>query len=222
MLVEEKQDSRNKYCWYKDVCNLDDCNCCIRYNEMRFLVDTSGIPFNRQYPQELIAGVDIEQFEQLAAIKDDIVNFVDNGENLYICSENTGNGKTTWSVKLLLKYFNDIWAGNGFKVRGVFIHVPTLLNQLKNFSNPLSEEYKSNILNADLVVWDDMGSVYLSNYDSSQLISYIDQRIFNGKSNIYTGNITNEGKFKEALGDRLYSRIYKGSIIVVFKGKDRR
>lgn len=218
----EKQDFKNTYCWYKDVCDLDNCTNCIRYNEMRYLVDESGIPFNRQYPDELIAGVDIEAFTLLAEIKDDILNFVNNGESLYIASENTGNGKTSWSIKLMLKYFDSIWAGNGFRVRGMFIHVPTLLNQLKNFQNPLSELYKQNILNCDLVVWDDIGSNYLSNYDNSQLISYIDQRVFNQKANIYTGNLVDEYQFKQLLGDRLFSRIYKYSTIVIFKGKDRR
>lgn len=222
MLVELEQDSRNKFCWYKDVCELTTCSFCIRYNEMRYLVDNSGIPFNRQYPEELLAGVDRDEFELLADIKDDIINFVNNGESLYICSENTGNGKTTWSIKLLLKYFNEIWAGNGFRVRGLFIHTPTLLNQLKNFENPLNEDYKKNIIEADLVIWDDIGSNYLSNYDNSQLISYIDQRVFSGKANIYTGNLVKDSQIKQALGDRLYSRICKGSTIVVFSGRDRR
>lgn len=222
MQEEYEHVSKNRYCWYKDVCELNSCNNCIRYNEMKYLVNQSGIPLNRQYPAELVGGIDTNAFIQLADIKDDIINFVNNGKNIYIVSENTGNGKTSWAIKLLLKYFNEIWAGNGFKVRGLFIHVPTLLNQLKNFENPLSEEYKSDIINSDLVVWDDIGSIYLSNYDNSQLISYIDQRIFMGKSNIYTGNIVKEDQFKQALGDRLYSRIYKGSLVIVFKGKDRR
>ena len=219
---ELKQDSRNQLCWYKDVCEKVSCNSCIRYNEMKFLVDSSGIPYNKQYPQELIAGVDIAAFEELAAIKDDIVEFVANGENLYICSQNTGNGKTSWSIKLLLKYFDQIWAGNGFRVRGLFIHVPTLLNNLKNFSNPLSEEYKKDIIQCDLVVWDDIGSSYLSDYDNSQLISLIDQRIFNEKSNIYTGNLVDKDLLLKSLGDRLYSRVINSSEVVIFRGKDRR
>lgn len=222
MPEELKRDSRNEYCWYKQVCDVDSCSNCIRYSEMRYLVDESGIPGNRQYPSELIGGVDNEAFVYLSDIKNDIVNFVNGGENVYIASENTGNGKTSWSIKLLMKYFDEIWAGNGFRVRGLFIHVPTLLNRLKNFESPLSEEYKQNIVDCDLVVWDDIGSVYLSNYDNSQLMSFVDQRILNGKSNIYTGNIVRENQFKDALGDRLYSRIYKNSLVVVFKGKDRR
>lgn len=220
--MELKQDFKQPYCWYKEVCEANNCSNCIRYSEMRFLVDNSGIPLNKQYPKELIGGVDINEFVKLATIKDTIVSFVNQGNNLYICSENTGNGKTSWSIKLLLKYFDNIWAGNGFRVRGLFIHTPTLLNQLKNFQFPLSEDYKKAILNCDLVVWDDIGSIYLSDYDNSQLISYIDQRVFNGKSNIYTGNIIDASKFKQALGDRLYSRIYRGSEVIVFKGKDRR
>jgi len=219
---ELKQGSRNKFCWYKDVCEKDFCSPCLRYNEMRFLVDSSDIPFGKQYPQELVAGVDREAYLDLADIKNDIVTFVNNGENLYIASRNTGNGKTSWAVKLLLKYFDSIWAGNGFRVRGLFVHVPTLLIKLKNFSAPLSEEYKNNLVNCDLVVWDDIGSSYMSDYDGSQLISLIDQRIFGYKSNIYTGNLVDEKQFRDVLGDRLYSRIVTNSEVVIFKGKDRR
>jgi DNA replication protein DnaC len=189
---------------------------------MKYLVDNSNIPKSKQYPISLQAGVDYDAFCTLAEFKDDIARYVDEGFNLYITSSCTGNGKTTWAIKLMMKYFDSIWAGNGFRVRGMFVHVPTLLNQLKNFQKPLSEEYKRNLLECDLVVWDDIASTDMSAYDHSQLLSYVDQRIFSEKANIFTGNMTDFDTLANAVGVRLASRIYRTGSVVEFKGKDRR
>ena len=185
-------------------------------------MDNSGIPKNRQIPKSLIADIDLEPYSKLADIKANIVKFVNNGENLFICSKYTGNGKTSWALKLLLKYFDEIWAGNGFRVRGVFVNVPTLLLQLKNFSHPLSEEYKHSLMEADLVVWDDIASVKLSDYDRGQPLLIIDQRIADEKANIYTGNLVSHEELSKSLGDRLASRIWNLSTRVEIKSKDWR
>ena len=216
------EKERNSKCWYKEVCTLDDCFNCIRFLEMSYLLDNSGIPKSKQTPIVLDAGVDYDAFCRLADIKDSIAQLVENNFNLYICSKETGNGKTSWAIKLLLKYFDSIWPGNGFRVRGLFVHVPTLLNQLKNFDNPLSQEYKDSLLKADLIVWDDIASTKLSEYDHSQLLSYIDQRVLTDKANIYTGNMTTFNELQSAIGTRLASRVWRNSEIITFKGKDRR
>lgn len=212
---------RNSKCWYKDVCS-QECSGCIRFAEMSFLMQNSGIPVNRQYPDELIAGVDYENYSLLADIKADIDLWVKHGRNIYIGSKNTGNGKTSWAIKLLTKYFDKIWAGNGFRVAGMFVHVPTLLLQMKNFNTPLSEEYKRNLLECDLVVFDDIASTSMSAYDFSNLLMVIDTRIMNGKSNIYTSNQDTKQAFESVVGDKLASRIWETSEVVIFKGKDRR
>ena len=133
-------------CWYINSCdkaNTAECNFnCIRYMEMNYLINNSGIPKSTQFKNELIpTNVDIVNFKFLDEIKKDIVNFVNNGENLYIHSKNFGNGKTSWAIKLMKKYFNDIWAGNGFTVRGLFIHVPTFLTKCKNIINHKDDRF---------------------------------------------------------------------------------
>lgn len=212
---------KNKDCWYRKVCTYDFCTNCIRYSEMKYLMDNSGLSKNKQRPIPLDGSRDPESFQLLAEIKTDIVNFVNNGESLYIFSENTGNGKTSWAIKLLLKYFDSIWAGNGFRVRGYFQHVPTLFNTLKDFSKS-HEALKNTLATTDLVVWDDIASTKLSDYDAQQLLIIIDQRVSDGLSNIYTGNLTSQEALTKAVGQRLASRIWNMSTLVEFKGKDRR
>lgn len=214
---------RNKECWYKEVCVYEFCTNCIRFSEMKYLMENSGIPVNKQLPQTLTACPDdVGAFYKLADIKDNILNFVEGGNNLYICSNYTGNGKTSWALKLMLKYFDSVWAGNGFRVRGLFVNVPTLLLQLKNFKNPISEDYKRNLMNCDLVIFDDIADVAISNYDYSNLFMIIDYRLQNGLSCIFTSNQTTKESLEKLVGSRIASRVWNTSEIIEFKGKDRR
>lgn len=211
-------------CWYKEVCNNECTSSCIRYNEMKFLMEHSNLPRSKQRPQLLKPDkCDYDAFCRLGDIKSDIEAFVENGENLYLYSQTTGNGKTTWAIKLLLKYFDKVWAGNGFRVRGLFIHVPTFLAQLKNFNSIDSkfEDIKNLLYDVDLVIWDDIASSDLSKYDLSQLITYIDQRLLGDKSNIFTSNLDKVG-LENALGQRLTSRIWNSDNVIELKGGDRR
>ena len=215
-------------CWYKGFCKNYKENCfenCIRYSEMQYLIESARIPKGNQFKNELVAQpIDIENFKFLAGIKKDVVNFIKNGENLYIFSKYFGNGKTTWSIKIMQSYFNEIWAGNGFTQKGLFIHVPSFLTKFKEVINKKDEEFedlKKQLLEVDLVIWDDIAASKLSDYDHTNLLTYIDQRKLNGKSNIYTGNL-NEQELIEALGNRLKSRVWNDSTVVELYGKDRR
>lgn len=216
-------------CWYNKVCSkykTDDCTeGCIRYMEMDFLMQNSGIPRNRQYPVLLTPSKqDMGAFLILRDIKDDIVNFVKNGESVYIYSDNFGNGKTTWAIKLMQKFFDNIWAGNGFRCRGIFIHVPTFLTKIKEGISRRDEDFeilKSRLMSVDLVVWDDIAATKLGDFDHANLLTYIDQRKLNQLSNIYTGNLSHD-QLQDALGNRLSSRVWNDSMVVRFVGVDRR
>lgn len=216
-------------CWYASKCKKycsKKCNInCIRYAEMNFLMESSNIPKANQFRNELIpSSIDIDNFRFLKSIKDDVVNFVNNGENLYIYSRQFGNGKTSWAIKIMQKYFDKIWLGNGFNVRGLFIHVPSFLTKCKDVISDKDEQFqtlKKQLLDVDLVIWDDIAAGKLSDFDHTNLLTYIDQRKLNGKSNIYTGNL-DQNELVTALGNRLKSRVWNDSSIVEILGRDRR
>ena len=215
----------NAECWYLDVCNNTCTPNCIRFLEMQHLMETSRLPKAKQIPKNLVPeDVDYDAFTELAEIKDNIVDFVESGKGLYIASKYNGNGKTSWAIKLLLRYFDQIWAGNSFRCRGVFVHVPTLLLRLKDFGKKEDadlNDLKRCLLVADVVIWDEIGSDYLSNYDLTQLLTFLDQRDLEEKSNIYTGNLLGDDLLKK-VGAKLYSRIWNGSMKVIFKGSEDR
>ena len=220
-------NSYNPECWYKGAC--DECKgeeSCWQYKEMKFLMENSNIPVAKRVPIQLkVNPVDKDAYYRLADIKNDIYNFVYDGKSLYITSDITGNGKTSWALKLLMRYFDEMLGESGFEPVGLFIHVPTFLAKLKDFEHEDAEfeKLKKILPNVDLVVWDDIASTDISSYDLSQLMMYIDSRNMNELSNIYTGNISNRDDMVSALGLRLTSRIWNSNTeIVEFRGGDRR
>lgn len=221
------RELNSKYadCWYREVCTNECVGTCVRYLEMSYLMENSGIPKAKQKPIKLYPeDADYDAFVRLAEIKSGIEFFVQEGKNLYITSTTTGNGKTSWAIKLLLKYFDRVWAGNGFRIRGYFVHVPTLLLNLKDFDNALIDKSKIKqiLLSADLVVWDDIASTEISKYDYSQLLMLIDNRVLEEKSNIYTGNLNTKEMLEKVLQKKLTSRIWGLSEVIELKGEDRR
>lgn len=191
---------------------------------MSYLLEHSNIPEKRQRPVSLTPDeCDYDAFCELADVKSNIKQFVDDGSNLYIYSKVTGNGKTSWAIKLLLKYFDVIWPGSEFRPRGLFVNVPTFLAQLKDFNTVDSkfEELKHNLVSADLVVWDDIASTNMSSYDHAQLLNFIDQRCLGSKSNIFTGNL-NAQELDKLLGVRLRSRVWNTSKTIQLFGGDKR
>jgi DNA replication protein DnaC len=169
-------------------------------------------------------GTDLEQFKQLAAIENNIVNFITEGKNLYLHSANCGNGKSSWSVRLAQAYFNKIWARTEGKCRVLFISVPRYLLAIKdNISNrnTYAEYVKENVLEADLVIFDDIAAKMGSEFELTHLLNIIDNRISLGKSNIYTSNL-NRQQLYNALGERLTSRVANMSIDIELRGADKR
>ena len=201
-------------CLYKDICTLfgtEDCNSvCERYIMVNFLLHHSQIPVRHRVRKKLVAPQqDVKAYQFLNDIRNNVVDFVDSGNNLYIFSEQKYNGKTSWAISLMLKYFNEVWQGNGFRIRGVFVSVPMFLMKYKNvMSNPdlEFEQFKEIIRTADLVIWDDIATTKLSQYDSGVLYAYISERMVNGKSNIYTGSM-GKSDMSVCLGNNLCSCI---------------
>ena len=214
-------------CWYQGVCPKSPSQCsttCLRYIEMLNLVQQSNIPESKWIPLKLRPGADRDSFLRLQSIKENIEEWVKGGNNLYIYSQNCGNGKTSWSIKLMLAYFNEIWAGNGFRRRGIFVSVPEFLDRSREIINNRDDEFvkiKDDIIDCDLVIWDDITSTQLTNFNHSLLLNYIDARMLANKANIFTGNVDYEGMIK-GLGGRLSSRVWNGSEIIEFVDRDKR
>ena len=221
--------SEKQKCWYKSICDGTKCGekFCIRHYKMSCLTYMACMEGNLKYPIQLrldSARTDQAAFYRLKEIQNNINTFVGSGKNLLIYSANTGNGKTEWSKKLLLSWFNSIWATTDFECRGLFVSLPKLMSAMKENITKPNEYYQyvnDNIVNADLVVWDEINYKDYSGYEHDYLLNIISERLALGKSNIYTTNYTLD-VINVKLGSRLASRIVGQSEKVEFCSNDKR
>lgn len=221
-----------KNCYLSTNCKLDKCNyinnndICIRFFKIDYLLDKSLLSDYSKKDIKLILdqdGTDRNEYEELSNIQKKIKQWVEAGNNLYLCSSIPGNGKTSWAIKLLKSYILSIWPESSLKCRALFINVPKFLIELKSNISKKSEyiEYiNDNVLEADLVIWDDIATKSATEFEHEHLLSLIDNRLFNKKSNIFTSNIL-PSNLPILIGDRLASRV-NSSLVIKFNGKDKR
>ncbi len=218
----------NKKCPFLATCNHLDCDTfCIKNFKTAFYFEEALIPENKRIKFPLYIdkdGRDSDAFSYLTSLEKDIINFVESGNNLYLFSENPGNGKTSWTFRLARSYIEASWFKKELTPIVLFISVPKFLLELKaNIEKKSSyiEHILSYVKTCDLVIWDDIGSKAGTEFEISYLLSIIDERLLNKKSNIYTSNL-NKDELHNLLGDRVYSRVYNYSTCVEFFGKDKR
>lgn len=169
------------------------------------------------------ASKDLVAFRRLKLIKENIVEWTDGGFSLCIRG-GCGNGKTSWATKLLLNYIADI-SDRGMGADAVFITVSSLLNAYKESigsNENLVDELETRLINANLIVLDDIASDSYSAFDLTKLFKIVNERINNGKAIIYTTNIQDDLKLRANLGARLYSRVIEKSEVITLTGADRR
>lgn len=213
----------NEDCWYHSICN-NDCSRCLKYKYIRRLMYFANVPevLHRPIPLECERR-DLNAFQRLTDIKDHIDEFIENGDNLYICSHNTGNGKTSWALKLMFKYFSYVWDICDIdEPQALLVYIPEFILALKDFNNPLSKKYLEQIKTVPLVIFDDIGTGEISSYDYTQLLVYINARQMARLSTIYTSNIVSLDELSNKVGDKLASRIYNTSEVIELRGKDMR
>lgn len=219
----------NKLCWMQDTCNHCDCDSfCIRRMKLAYFYDAAMIPLNKRHHIGLrpdADGTDEQIFaEVLKQAETNIESIVETGTNFYIHSKQCGNGKTSIALRLVEAYLNNTWFKSDLYCKVLFVSVPRFLLELKasiKAENNYIDYIKNNIAKADLVIWDDIGEKAATEFEGTNLYSIIDQRLLQGKSNIFTSNL-DETELHAALGDRLASRVIYESVNIELKGKDKR
>ena len=220
-------------CFYENKCKkyfnkqCDLNNFCQKRFRLDFLYDNALLSNKQRRHMDLRLdsdNKDLEAFNTLFKIQKSIDSFVEKGENLYIYSSICGNGKTAWSIRLMQEYFDKIWYKSDLTCRGLYINIPKFLILLKESiseENSYISHIKNNVLNADLVIWDEVGSKAFTQFEHEHVLSLINSRIDSGKANIYTSNLLPQ-QIIEVLGERLYSRIINNSLKIQFFGQDKR
>ena len=221
-------------CFVKELCkkysrdkSCDDSNFCIKLFKLEELYDQALLSKSQRKRVGLVLDSDLsdqQAFEQLSKIETNILDFVNEGKNLFIYSNNVGNGKTSWSIRMIQSYLNKIWPESNLSCRALFVNVPRFLLTLKDSISNSSDyinHIKQYVLDVDLVVWDEIGVKSLTTYEHEHLLNLINTRIDKNKSNIYTSNLFGN-ELQEKVGERLYSRITNLSTNIELVGQDKR
>lgn len=170
---------------------------------------------------------DLQTFIELNNIKENVKQFVDEGKNLLICSNNCGNGKTTFAIKILKAYIEAVQNYSfEYNTPALFININNFLNEKKLSINDstLAEKVKNiekSILSAKLVIFDDIADKTLSEYDMNMMYYWLDYRTSNMKSCIFTTNQLPE-QLKRTLNGKVYSRVVNYSIVKIITDGDHR
>ena len=217
-------------CWVRERCKKAvncDGESCIKLFKINELCNLAMLTDDQRRKKKLWLdgnGIDKDAFTFLKSVEDNVEKFVNSGDNLYIYSYITGNGKTAWALRILNSYIEKIWYKSDIVCRGLFVNVPRFLISLKDNIGNYNEYYnqiKDNIFDADLVVFDEIGAKVATSFETEHLLSIVNARVDAKKSNIYTSNLGPE-ELRKAVGDRMYSRIINTSTEIMFRGTDKR
>lgn len=138
------------------------------------------------------------------------------GDNLVIASDDS-NGKTSWAIKIMQNYFKQIAGSAGLEPRGLYVDCAVFTRKYKEAMELASSKkevtpLQIHIPKVDLVIWDNLYSRAYTEFDINLLSSYIDERLNNGKANIFT--ISSVRKINSAF----YDKIYKRSVTMILRG----
>jgi DNA replication protein DnaC len=227
-LIISKGGVNKMRCYAEYYCKKDRSECselCGGYRVLRALYGLSRIPLGYRYNMALIPQVkDVPAFEELNEFKENIVSNVREGSNLYIWGKSTGCGKTSWACKIMSYYFRKIAFTSGLENEGLYIYLPTFLNDLRDSFDSKDPEFKKQlemVTSCNLLIIDDLGSEKLTEWVRERIVSIIHTRVSNGLSTIYTSNLSPD-ELRQEMGDRIASRVLGCSQIVEITGADRR
>lgn len=214
-------------CPYRNICekktaNGDCYKMCGKLNEIDTLFHNANIPRAFLQPITLYPSpIDVASYESLNYIKNNIVELIDAGLNITISSMHHGNGKTSWAIKILQNYLHKIWTQPGNRTRGLYVDIPEYFSELKaefDTKERNAKEFARDIDNADLVIFDNIDIIRLTEWERNILAQHIRKRINNKLSNIFI--ITTDGnQLMNLIGENLVYYIAENSSVLTIKGK---
>lgn len=155
-----------------------------------------------------------EMAETLAALRQYAEHFDLKSSNLLLCG-NAGLGKTHAALAIAQTVLE-----KGFDV--VYICAQSLFSQLERdrFADacPLMEA----VLEADLLILDDLGTEYVSPYVLSCFYNLLNTRLLEKRPTVYTTNIVDGKAFEARYTEKIASRLGGSCEPVLFAGQDIR
>ena len=194
--------------------------------KVRQLLAESGVPKKYFEPQELVLrSVDSDAWNWLEDYRCNVLEHVKNGKSIVITSPIVGNGKTSWAIRLLQRYIAETALDGRLVDKAVFCVSSSMLEIFGDFGYFETSieffDYLNRLKNCDLLVIDEIGSGRITQVSYNHFYDLVNYRVDNNLATIYTTNYNDE-QIKDALGERLYSRIYDMSTVIEFSASNVR
>ncbi len=155
--------------------------------------------------------------ENMSDVRDTCLDFADNfngdGANL-LFTGGTGLGKTHLSSAIAQRIID-----KGYTV--VYESAQNIFDVFENVRFGKGEGNTDKFLECDLLIIDDLGSEFSTNYTASVLYQILNTRLMNGKSVILSTNLGSK-ELSKRYGERIYSRLLGSFDTCVFSGNDIR
>lgn len=230
-LTTEKAEilKANNFHEYTPVCKICNdsgfvngkyCDCIkkrainIAFSELNDGISLENYGFDKfsleYYPEEFKNGVS----KVLEACIDFAENF--NGNKNLILLGNTGLGKTHLSLSIAKEVIS-----KGFSV--VYGPSDNILSKIEkeHFSYSATTPFKDSVLNCDLLILDDLGTEFLTQYTLSTIYNIINNRLISGKATIISTNYSID-ELEKKYTPRVTSRILGAYTTKLLKGNDIR
>lgn len=215
-------------CYAESYCKKDKNECseiCGGYRVLRALYNLSRLPDKYRYDIALgCTEIDEKVWDDLLSYMESVLDRVSEGKGLYIWGKHTGSGKTSWACKIMNFYFRKIAFKSGLENEGLYIFLPTFLEDLRSFydsPDPDFAEEMEMVKSCKLLIIDDIGAEKPSEWVRERMISIINTRVSNNLTTIYTSNLSPD-ELRGRLGDRISSRVLGSSQVIEIRGGDRR
>lgn len=173
-----------------------------------------------RYPQVADSVIGIDQREQMKNVyeycKEYAENFTTESQGLYLFGK-TGLGKTHLSLAIANEVINrgyDVYYGS----------VQSIMDKLEaeHFGRlPREESIKEDVLTCDLLIIDDLGTEFSTQFTNAELYNIINSRILASLPTVISTNLE-MGDIAERYSQRVASRIIGSSVAQYFCGKDIR
>lgn len=186
----------------------------IAFNELNDGVSLEPYGFDSflldYYPEEYKKGVS----KALETCIDFAENFSGN-KNLILLG-NTGLGKTHLSLSIAKEVIK-----KGYSV--IYGPSDNILSKIEkeHFSYSAETPYKDSVLNCDLLILDDLGTEFLTQYTLSTIYNIINNRLISGKATVISTNYTID-ELEQKYTPRVTSRIIGAYTTKLLKGNDIR
>ena len=200
----------------------------------KHLLERADIPKYQWIEDALVPDkCDAQSYERLHRIRMELKEFIKcDKNNLLICGNNLGCGKTSWAFKLMLTYIEKNWGriyAEEFEITdkqfdiALFISVPQFIVDIKLFgNNELAKQQYFRAKKTELLILDDIAALEMSKYDYNVIYSILEARNLHHLPTIITTNCVGTDEMSKILGPRLTDRIFKFATIVELQGNSKR